>query len=110
MSGYEVPTPSRNKAVGSLLGKKDEAAFQVYSYKCVRQGTRSKEVSIMSGGGTYPNRIVTFSEVNFSPNWYGAQYPDPYTGFVSYEIQEGSTPAENYGTVTITRTDGKVLA
>jgi hypothetical protein len=64
----------------------------------------------MSGGGTYPNRIVTFSEVIFSPNWIGAEYPDPYTGFVSYAIEEASTPEENYGTVTITRSDGKVLS
>jgi len=92
------------------MGKKDEAAFQVYSYRCVRQGTRNKEVFTMSGGGTYPNRIVTFYEVKFSPNWYSAQYPDPYSGFVSYEIQQGQTPEENYGTVSITRTDGKVLA
>jgi len=110
MSGSGVPSPLLNRVVGSSLGKKGEAAFQVYSYRCVRQGTRSKEISIMSGGGTYPNRIVTFTEVNFTPNWQGAQYPDPYSGFVSYAIPKGNTPEENYGTVTITRTDGKVLS
>jgi len=58
----------------------------------------------MAGGG--PNRIVTFSEVMFVPFvWNVIGQPDN-EGFVTYNHNPQTGPS----TITITRSDGKVLS
>jgi hypothetical protein len=65
-----------------------------------------KEISTMAGSGApQPNRIVTFLEVIFR-NFTANGLPDPYTGFVDYGIPY----PEEYGSLSITRSDGKVLS
>lgn len=60
----------------------------------------------MAGSGAPQfNRIVTFCEVHFSPGWYPDEHPDTYTGFVHYKLSE----ALESGSISITRSDGKVL-
>ncbi len=60
----------------------------------------------MAGSGEpYPNRLVTFLEVNFSRNWFIPN--DPYTsdGFVKWVLSQGDS-----GSISITRSDSKVLS
>ena len=62
----------------------------------------------MSGSGApRPNRMVTFLEVNFSQNWYRDRPPDPYDGFVDWNLYQ-AVQGES-GSLSITRSDGKVL-
>jgi len=62
----------------------------------------------MSGSGApILNRIVTFMEVNFSQNWEFFGLPD-YDGFVNWRLIE--TEGEQVGSISITRSDGKVLS
>lgn len=62
----------------------------------------------MSGsGGPQPNRIVTFLEVNFSQNWYSESPPDPYDGSADWNVFLAGDGA--FGSISITRSDGKVL-
>ena len=62
----------------------------------------------MSGSGApIPNRIVTFMELNFSQNWELFGLPD-YDGFVNWRLIE--TEGEQVGSISITRSDGKVLS
>ncbi len=58
-------------------------------------------------GGYRTNRIVTFSEVFLSRAFYADGRPDRDDGFVSYAFDEQK---EQSGTVSITRTDGKILS
>ncbi len=58
----------------------------------------------MAGGD--PNRIVTFSEVMFVPfAWEVSEQPN-HEGFFTYNHFYNTDPS----TVTITRSDGKVLS
>jgi hypothetical protein len=59
-------------------------------------------------GAPRPNRIVTFLEINFSPNWAPTELPNPYDGFVEWSMTY--TEVEPVGSISITRTDGKVLS
>jgi hypothetical protein len=58
-------------------------------------------------GGPSPNRIVTFLEVNFSRNWFPESQPNP-DGFVNWYLYVPE--AEGSGSISITRSDGKVLS
>ncbi len=61
----------------------------------------------MAGSGTpKPNRLVTFIEVNFSPNWILHDLSDD--GFINWEFSEDS--GQDVGSISITRSDGKVLS
>jgi hypothetical protein len=70
---------------------------------CIRKLTRSKEVYNMSGGGLPYNRIVTYSEVKLeATDWSVTDCPD-LQGFLTYTTVKGEA------SITITRSDGKVL-
>ena len=59
-------------------------------------------------GGPHPNRLVTFQEVNFSRNWDISNEPYTSDGFVSWKLE--LDVADPTGTISITRSDGKVLS
>lgn len=65
-----------------------------------------KEVSLMSGGDH--TRFITFSEVNLGPGWSSLN-PDN-EGFVTYNHPPASDPHAADSSITITRSDGKVLS
>jgi hypothetical protein len=74
---------------------------------CVRKVIKSKEVYNMSGGGggggLQYNRIVTYSEVKLeATDWSVTDCPD-FQGFLTY------TSVNDEASITITRSDGKVL-
>jgi hypothetical protein len=71
---------------------------------CVRKVIRSKEVYNMSGGGGFQyNRIVTYSEVKLeATDWSVTDCPD-FQGFLTY------TAVNDDASITITRSDGKIL-
>ena len=61
----------------------------------------------MSGSGApEPNRFVTFYEVYLSQSFSPVGPPDRDDGFVSYDLASG----EDFGSISITRSDGKVLS
>ncbi len=81
--------------------------YRMTRVMCVRKVTRSKEVSSMSGGGggggLQYNRIVTYSEVKLeATDWIVTDCPD-FQGFLTY------TAVNDEASITITRSDGKVL-
>jgi hypothetical protein len=57
-------------------------------------------------GAPQTNRFVTFTEVFLSREIFPAGPPNRDDEFVSYELIQG----EESGSVTITRSDGKVLS
>ena len=59
----------------------------------------------MAGSGGWNTRFVTFSEVILGPGWSSLN-PD-YEGFVTYHHPSTS---EDPSSITITRSDGKVLS
>jgi hypothetical protein len=63
----------------------------------------------MAGSGSPgPTRLVTFIEVKFSRNWRPDEQADPSTGFVSWTLYLDEP--DPTGSISITRSDGKVLS
>ena len=80
------------------MSKKKESGLQW-------KGRRSKEISLMSGA-PHPFRFVTFIEVNFSGDWAGGEFSDD--GFQNWYLYDDQ--GQNSGSISITRSDGKVLS